>query len=510
MNKINTLIHSEKWLYISATICSVMLSCWVNLHTAIVNPDAICYLLSAETVGTAGIKAAQHLCGQAIWPFYSVLIYSVAKFTHLKFMTAAYVINGFFSALSVVFFILIVKALGASRRVLWLAAVVILAAHQFNDVRQYIVRDHGFWAAYLASIWLALRFVRVPTFWRAIFWNASLIIATLFRIEGIFFLTLLPFVLCATLKNIKFSKRLAFFFALNWLSLAGFILLLVWFAEHPPVTVTDLGRLGEIKQQWLEGVQLISARYQHVLEILRLNVLNHDSAKDAGLILVLTMLGWFLLSIVNNLSWIYAALLAFFFIKKDTRFNRSSNIVLYTYLGINLIITFIFLLERFFLSKRYLIALTLVLMVFVPFVLDSLMIAWQQKRARVLTFCISIVFAVTAITGVTTIANKGDILQAGNWIAFHIPASAKLYINDYQLMYYSKHYGMAIFEAERKKAEITSIAKGDWKQYDYIAIRSSQHEKDSTLLQLSSILQSKQIQQFHNRNGNTVTIYKIN
>ena len=75
---------------------------------------------------------------------------------------------------------------------MWFALGVILLSHQFNSVRQYIVRDHGFWAFYLVSLYFLLKYVEDVSWKNALAWSASLLMATLFRIEGAIFLLTLP------------------------------------------------------------------------------------------------------------------------------------------------------------------------------------------------------------------------------------------------------------------------------------------------------------------------------
>src|SRR3990167_10792551 len=204
MNQVVFFYQRERFLYCFAIIISILLSLSMNMSRPLVNPDAICYLSSAESMGEYGIKAAMQLCGQAKWPFYSMLIYGFVTMSHLSYVIAAYILDGFFSLFSVVMFILIVKKLGGSRRVLWLAAMVILLSHQFNSVREYIIRDHGFWAFYLISMFLLIRYYKQSTWQIALSWNISLMIATLFRIEGAFFLFAIPFFTLFFLPNTNF------------------------------------------------------------------------------------------------------------------------------------------------------------------------------------------------------------------------------------------------------------------------------------------------------------------
>jgi hypothetical protein len=154
-----------KKLYGISALLSLVISWFVCSQKTVINPDAICYLSSAEILLQSGLHQAMHLCPQAIWPFYSTAIAFFASFTHLDFTTSAFALDAVFSALTVCFFVAIVFELGGSVRTGWFAAATILAAHHFNLLRQEIIRDHGFWCGYLFSFYLFLRFCRDPR-WR--------------------------------------------------------------------------------------------------------------------------------------------------------------------------------------------------------------------------------------------------------------------------------------------------------------------------------------------------------
>src|SRR5207245_1741547 len=145
----------------------------------------------AQTYTQSGLSSAMNLCGQSQWPFYSVLIAYFTQLTHFSYVLSAYLLNGFFSLLSVCMFLIIIKELGGTKRVLFLAALIILLSHEFNNIRQYIIRDHGFWAFYLVSLFGLLRYVNYPTWLNGFIFSFSLLIATLFRIEGLVFLFVL-------------------------------------------------------------------------------------------------------------------------------------------------------------------------------------------------------------------------------------------------------------------------------------------------------------------------------
>ena len=509
MNQAVLFYQRERFLYCFAIIISILLSLSMNMSRPLVNPDAICYLSSAESMGEYGIKAAMQLCGQAKWPFYSMLIYGFVTMSHLSYVIAAYILDGFFSLFSVVMFILIVKKLGGSRRVLWLAAMVILLSHQFNSVREYIIRDHGFWAFYLTSIWFLLSFYKTPSFLAALAWNMSLMCATLFRIEGAIFLLVLPYISWFYFSH-PLRQRFNNFLMLNMPTLGIVLLLMLWFLLHPQKNLAELGRIPEVINQVLYGITMVVERFSQTKLALSQLILTGDSAKHAGLVLMIVMLVWYVISVMNNLSWVYALLVLYAWFFAARSFTREKTLVLLGYLGINIIVTLIFLFERLFLSKRYLIALSLVLMLWIPFALDHLIQQSKNNRYRIFLASILLGMILSSLGGIFDFGySKKYLYDAGNWLALSVPNEATLYTNDYQLMYYSKHFDRySLFEKFRTYEDMNTIAKGQWKQFDYLAIRINKKQKANQLL-ISKEISREPIKIFSNERGDQVLIYNI-
>lgn len=508
MKPMSTFFLKEKSIYFFAILGSILLSIWLDLRQSLVNPDGICYLISAEAIQT-GISKAMQLCGQAHWPFYSILIYSIAKVTHLPFVGAAYILNGFFTCITVAAFILIIKELGGSFKTLWLAAFVILVAHDFNSVREYIIRDHGFWSFYVISIFLLLHYFRKPHWLTALAWSTSAMIATLFRIEGAIFLLALP---CLSLVSFQYPlrRRIIFFFNLNLLTLLIGIFLLAWLFSHPnpQQMLSKLGRLSDIGIQIKDAVSLVIDRYQITKVALEQHVLTSDARSHSGLLLFLMLLIWYALSVISSLSIGYVLLILYVGCCKGVSFTTSAYRVLFSYIIINIAITSVFLFEHLFLSRRYLIALTLVGLVWVPFALQHLLSNWHEKFSRRMILVSGLFILISALGGILDFgSSKAFLRKAGDWLADNVPAKASFYTNDYQLIYYSKHFGNEVFKTHIIFRDIKTIAENRWQQYDYLAIRlRKKPEKDITLVLNEISLQPIHI--FSNKQGDRVIIFR--
>jgi hypothetical protein len=509
MSKVAIIRGHESLVYIVAFIGSILLSVGIGYRESIINPDGICYLLSAQLIGTIPLKEVMHFCPQAQWPLYSMLIYGFAQISHLTFPVAASVLNSGFSLLSVLAFILIIKELGGTRQVLWLAALVILCDYQFNVLRDNIIRDHGFWGFYLSSIYFALKYFRDPKWITALAWNASLLIATLFRIEGAIFLLAVPF-LSWFCWEYNLKERATAFFRLNFLTLVICLPIAAWLLSHPQGTINKLGRVSEIVNQIQHGLFMLMDRYYTTKQALIHHVLPPDSTSDAGVILFAVWLTWYVFNVVVTLSLSYAVLLVYAWKSHVPSFSLRSSRIIWGYLAINFIITLAFLAEHLFVSKRYLVALTLVLMLWVPFALNDLIQKWSSLRHRILLCIMIVMISIATLSGIVRFGySKSYIRSAGNWIAANVPANAKLYTNDLQLMYYTQHFGTDIYKILPDYLKINTINHGQWEQYDFLALRLGNHKYRAQTALLREMRGLTPVQVFSNSRGNRVAIYKI-
>lgn len=497
----------DGFLYFVVIAASALLSCWISVRESVINPDAICYLLSAEKIGEGGLKGAMQLCGQAKWPFYSALIYAFAQASHFSYLMSANLLDGFFTIISVTAFIAIFKEIGANQRICWLAAFTILLSHEFNSVRQYIVRDHGFWAFYLASVLYMLRYFRTVSLLNAAGWSISLLLATLFRIEGAIFLLMLPFTTWF-LRADSWCERIKQFLSMYALTLIIALAGAVYLLLHPQRTLSEWGRLHEVVLQLQHGAVMIMERYQATKAALAQHVLTPSAMRDAGLVLLVTLTVWYLINVIGNLSWIYSGLVVYAWASKAMQIAKQAKLVLMSYVFVNLVVTFCFFAQNLFLAKRYLIAFTLILMMWVPFALNRLLQWPAGWRKRAVLSLVSLAILASALGGIVDFGrSKKHIRAAGDWLAVHVPPQARLYCNDIQTMYYSRHFGYQVFERAIAYGEMDTIAHGKWKQYDYAALRVNAKEENASAV--LNELPMRPLVVFENERGDRVLIYKI-
>ena len=172
---------SERAPEIVAAMGSLALSVVVLALRPLPNNDGVYYLLTADAFARHGLSAASAIHP---WPFHSVLIAGAAAVFGVSTELAAQGIGALLLAVASAAFVAIARALGADRRVAWLATVVVLCHPWLNRTRALIVRDGGVWALGLLALLLVLRSDQGRRVRALAGWAACSALAVLFRPEA--------------------------------------------------------------------------------------------------------------------------------------------------------------------------------------------------------------------------------------------------------------------------------------------------------------------------------------
>lgn len=496
--------QGKSWpIYLMAGVISVLLSTWISARELVINPDGICYLLSAEAFQTFTTGQVMHLCPQAGWPFYSWLIHALMSLTGMSSLLAANCLDAGFDLMTVLTFMKLAEVLGGGKRVIVFAALVILFSHEFNSARQYIVRDHGYWAFYLLSLLFFVRCLQTFTLRRAMAWAGALLLATLFRIEGAVFFILLPF---AALCLPKQEKRFRSTLILLTPCLFGVLAVLLVSVLSPNHSM-EPGRVVELGQYLTQSGSRMLQQYQTSKAALIATVLPLEAARDAGLVWFLTLIVWYFTNIIQNLSLIAAILLAYAWFTRCARFEAKSRLALMAYVIVNGVITAVFFSQHLFLSKRYLIAFTLTLSVWLPFALLHLSSLGAQLKTR-MAYYAAVFFIVLSSLGVMINSgpSKAYLREAGDWLAVNVKPEQSLFINDGQLMYYANHYGLSLFKMNQQMRDPAALANGEWHHYQYIALRV--RGDDTRWASVALAMNQQPVRTFSGPHGDAILIYK--
>ncbi len=420
---------------------SILLSFWAVFVDPIINPDALLYLSAAEEFSHGNFRNAFELYK---WPFYSFTISITQSIFGISSQNAAYTINAVMHAFAMLGFLACVHVLGGSKRTLLIAAILILCFPSFNKYRSFIIRDAGFLAFYLWSLYhlfFAVKTERILRYALAFFLMG---VAMLFRIEAIALLTIVPAYLLYARTRSKNMR--CFWLAITLVGSATlFFGITLWlFGEH--AQATQPGLLGLIQG----SMEQLSSSLDHKLKVIRLQLLNEFSWKVAPAVLIITVLTIVIYEPLRRLAYIFAFFSWHALKNRLVLQDQPTRHLFYVLCLIQLILLSLFTLINMFLVSRHTMALTLTILILAPFSIEYFYLKWRNhkqssthshrntgSRIRWWFPTLLFLFALLSIDGLDLKTNKLEIKEAGKWLATKTDQSSSIYSNDALILHYS-------------------------------------------------------------------------
>lgn len=496
-------------LYRNLTITHILITacllnlCWSLLAfhlTYVTNYDGILYLHCASVFNQHGLSAAMAVYP---WPFYSILIGTLHTVTGISYLNCAFVIDAILQMLIVYWFIRIIHHLANHTMTEIFAGLVILTFCSFNEIRHYVIRDFGYYAFFLQATYYLFIYNTSLQIKDSLRWSLSLLAATLFRIEGAFFLVTIPFLLLI-LPRATYQARFKCFIFANILPVFCALGLIVWLILGN--TISQLGRINELTQSLtylshdlLQHLTQGTASFTKALQADYPIANGHDIFYSA-------IGGYFIYKVINATHIILLTLAIVGMVKALITNKHQQRTLLYALVVINILITLSFLTLHLYISNRYLLALALLLLVWVPFTLSDLTKRWQAGGYRRYgTQLLPVLFVVTFIylfiAGThTATRHKAYLYHAGTWLKHHLSKNQQVLSNNPQinLIAMGLHdywYKSTIFDKDNfDNKELT--------RYRYVAIKMKHHNPN-----ISINPKIHPIKIFHNHRGDKVVIY---
>lgn len=492
-------------LYSAAIILNIFLAYLFRAYQQPFNVDGIIYLNAASATITHGLKVAMEIYS---WPFYSILIAATSKATHLSLENSAFFLNILFTSILSVVFIALIKEFGGTLTTQYFALLVILTYPYLNHDRTNILRDLGYYAFFLLSFLLFIYYLRSLNWRSALMWSMSILLATLFRIEGAVILLLAPFTILL-LPNLNYKNKILYFLKINTPTIIISLMMAAFVIIHHD-SVKQLGRLNEFGNWVNSGFNIITHSFSTNAMLLKQNFLTPFNAGSAYIFLTGGLTALFIETVLGVLGIFYMVLVFYAFNKKLIATNYSSICAYISYLVINLLILIGFLIHQSFLSGRYVLPLCLLLLLAVPFSLSAIYLN-TTKNNKWLTGLISILLLITIIDGLCHFGrSKTYIIEAGNWLDKNTAIRSQVYTNDPQLFYYAHRSPLQYPQdfASRDKV-IQNLKSLNLKHYDYVALVVRKNEYSTLEQEAGIILNQQPIIIFSNKRGDKALIFKM-
>ena len=477
-----------------------------------INADGILYLNTANSFLT---NSALIPPPGAKWPFYPMLIAGLSAITGVTAQTSALIWQALFLALLIVSFINIVRVLGGNRVIQHLAAIVILLHPDLNENRNMIIRDFGYWAFLLTSFYYLLRYMDKPAWSYAVLWTISISIAILFRIEGIVIAGLAPLLIFFLPKENYWHRTLhvARFYAI-WIILGIAVLAVVFWRNHA-ISLSALGRIDELPRWWQHLTGAFFIRWENVRDTINL-LFPEMKSPHVSVFLIGGLVTYVFYRLLNTLGIFFFALVLYGQIKHTLKdvVTAPKRYVLYGFLAINLFIIIVFVTNHWFVASRYLMATSLILLLWVPFTLLFIAQLWQQStyHRRFPWLGKSLALLITIALFIDCYISFGPshafVRQSADWIQNHVPQDATLYSNNAPLAYYSMRSGTDWYAVTPITSLPNALKNNSWKQYDYAAFYINRNDKKS-LQEVPALFAYAPLAKFNNSHGDLILIYKV-
>ncbi len=497
-------------IYWIAGLLSILISLVMFAWQQPIDPDGFTYLTTANAYLNHGYHAAMAIYP---WPFYPILLALTSKFLGLSLLSASNLLNIIFDTLTVLFFIRLLAILGGSRRIQIFGAFLILFFPYLNHFRHQILRGHGYLAFALLSLLIFIKFLKTGKLKYAIGFGLAIFAASLFRIEGIILALFVPFIILIR-PNTNLHNKIKLFIKAYLIHIICF-LFVVSFLLFKIHHVNDsgiwhiFGRLSEISMQFTSG---LSQSFHHLIQkagYIQQYVLFNKRLNEAMCLLISGMIGLYIYYLLNVLPLGYLILSSAAIIKRTVGTNIYSKISWAAFLIINLILSFAFFTQEFFIAERYIALLSILLLLAVPFTLDIIYQRWKEKQGKIIVSSwffplITLYIIVIALSSITYFGpSKTYVVKAGKWIEANTPQNIVLCHNDEQLAFYASRKNNISFDIKK------TTNKPNWfNQCDYVAATITRHHKNEQKI-LENILSLPPIKTFKNRRGDTALIYRI-
>ncbi len=488
-------------------IVSLILSFSQVLVDPVVNSDGILYLHTASLIQTDHWQAAYSAYN---WLFYPLLIASFSSITSLSLEYSAYFINAFFSAITCATFVLVTHEFGGKNKtILFFASLIILCFPNFNEYRNMVIRDHGYWAFYLLSCYFFIRAFKHPSPKVFIYLTSTLLIASLFRVEGIIFLaTLLPILFFHHKPTLTKT-----FIGIASVVFITFLAVLSFNNTQKVGALDGFAKIKQISQSIERPVKKIPTAIKITREYINELSPQGFSENYASAILFITIVLILLTEVLSSLSPLYALALSFEFFRRKNILN-SSLFRPWTYLVlINFIVLCGFLISSFFLSGRYPIALALTLLTPLPFLALQVHQRFRSNqlssRQKLVVRIIAIFFIALSLDGlISTGASKGYLRDAGQWIAaLNKKSDVSLFTNNQFVSFYANSQAGKRIREPNFDNVLNEIKTGGLQKFDLLAIQISRKEAHEET-DLLNALGVKPIKVFTNSRDDRILIFK--
>jgi hypothetical protein len=450
-------------------LASLLLSAWLVALDPLINRDAIIYLRAADAYMQDGFAASMEQFGR---PLLSICMAWLHQLTGIPLVHAGLVIVTLSYALLAVAFVSVVHTLGGDRSVQLIAAAVILSHPMLNSNRSSIMRDSTYWALLLLAFREMLLYLRTPLLKHHLRWLGYILLAYLFRFEGLFFALLTPIAILFT-RDLPQRGRHCLRLLLSQLVILAAVLLAL--SAYQTKVAPDT-TLFPIIVYYLKQLVSIPTQFSLIAAEAAQDLLTFTSRRDANIAAVAALGAVLLINICRATTWVWVVTLVYGWRHRLlARFRRDDAQLLWAHVLIALVYLAAFILINRFMLERYSKQLVIFLLLLLPFILSKLYHAGGWRKGLV----ILLLLGMTIDTLDNGSRDKIFIPEATQWIREHTPDNSRIVTNEKYIAYFSERQAnwQGLLHVKFQLEAILAQEKL-WRDSDYMVMHIRKRQRD--------------------------------
>lgn len=460
------------------TVICVLIVMQINyIQHGWINNDSVLYFEAARLFALGEWQQGFKLFP---WPLYSGLIALVHTISGFSLHFSAQILNVLFFGIATHSFLKLIRLCGGDNLTLLCGALLLFSSQYIvGDALQMLLRDQGFWAFFLTGIVFFVRFYRSLSWTDAIAWQLAMIVAMLFRVEGITYLLALPFVLLLN-KPLPWSARGFFLLKAHCINLSAGVTI-AGYLLFKGLSVSHLGRLQEIFTTSL--LEELTHRLIVRADIMADKVLGNYLDDFAVEGLILTFLFIMLAKTISSAGWITVGLAAYAGRLRQRLIDHDTWKILAAVMIIALADMFLIILKVFVLSGRYVVPLTLMLTVLAAFGLRQL--AGQlgsTDRSRRYKWLVTGLLVILALGMVKNVLPKREgyhyELEAVAWLKQHNSQDLPTYYETPRLRHYAGEEFIGLGPDLNWSHLQALIEKNQLQDYEYVLVSTNKDDPE--------------------------------
>jgi hypothetical protein len=494
---------AETHIYFTTVSLSLLISLWLFVSRDIISRDAVLYVNTAQAFLDGGIGAAFKTWG---WPFYSIVIAIIHKITGLSLELSAYVLTFVLETVISLAFVKLYSLIAFDRARLWVAMLFILTFVTLSNYKGDIWREYGFWAFSLIAVHQFILYHQSKKLINAFYWQLCILVATLFRIEGVVFAVLAPFYILFS-NHSALSERFKYLFKLNFIFYPLALLALITVLLSVQLQALILNNLPE--QIVYFSPAEIFGNFNNAADNFVKYVLPFDYSENYSYLMIGSgLLAMLLFKLINNFNIVYLGIWLTGSYKHWITLKPESRVI-YFFAAIAFLILIVFITSRLFVSTRYTVFLLLLIGLIFTQYLDYFISYLYQYKHKFWLIALSIFIAIQFLDSViSTGAKKFPMQYSGEWLAQHIKPGEKIACNEIRFTYYSNQRCFLReerFYSDYNEADINFLKN---KQFSYLLLWVK-HKNTALLEKLKAEKNLIFLKQFKNKKDDVALVYKI-